>query len=144
MSGIEVIYGYEFLRSHAKSIDTLNPYYWSNTQNKEIPIKFADNPAVQVVFGEGQVFHLCFDGIESPTGKAIPVLGIFVYPNCLNLDYRMGRDWDLEAIQGLFELLYAMNQGFQAMELFHRGNYDDEGGAVFQSAWLEYVGKSTA
>ena len=56
----------------------------------------------------------------------------------------MGRDWDLEAIQGLFELLYAMNQGFQAMELFHRGNYDDEGGAVFQSAWLEYVGKSTA
>ena len=141
LSGAEVIYGYEFLRDHSKSFETLNPYYWSNTQEKEIPIKFADNPAIQVVSGEGQVFHLCFNGIESPTGKAIPVLGIFVFPDCLDLDYRMGYGWSIEAVQGLFELLYAMNQGFQNMELFHKINYNDEDGIIFQSAWLEYIGK---
>jgi hypothetical protein len=36
---------------------------------------------------------------------AIPDLGVFVYPNELALDYRMGPEWDEPRVRVLFELL---------------------------------------
>lgn len=136
LSGEEVISGYEFVRNSAESLATLNPYYWSTTQNREIPIKFADNPSIHVVSGEAESFHLCFDGIKSPMGKTIPTLGLFVFPDGLNFDYRMGSDWNLEAVQGLFEFLDALSKKFKEMQLSHTNIYDD--GTILRDAFFKY------
>lgn len=139
LSGEEVILGYEIIRNSAKFICSTDPYYWSISQDKAIAIHFEDNPASKVVSGKAQSFHLCFDGIESPSGKTIPVLGLFVYPDGLSFDYRMGSEWNLEAIEGLFELIYCLSQNFKDMKLAHQGNiYDYPNGRILCSAWSAY------
>ena len=101
LSGDEVISGYEIIRNSSKNISSKEPYYWSKSKEVEVPFTFNDNPSKEVVSGEAECFHICFDGIQSPTGKPIPELGLFVFTDCLSFDYRMGPEWKIQAIEGL-------------------------------------------
>ncbi len=141
LSGDEVIHGYEFIRNHAERISSKEPSYWSKSNNCDVPFAFEDNPAIQVVSGEADPFHLCFDGVVSPFGKKIPELGLYVFADCLSFDYRMGPQWNKQAIQGLFELISCMSKDYTNMKISHKTNIIDHDGSIFQSHWAAYQGK---
>lgn len=141
LSGDEVIHGYEFIRNHADRISSIEPSYWSTLKDCDVHFSFEDNPAIQVVSGEAESFHLCFNGVISPSGKHIPELGLYVFTDCLSLDYRMGPQWNKQAIQGLFELISCMSKDYRNMKISHKSNINDHGGSIFQSHWTEYRGE---
>ncbi len=53
---------------------------------------------------DAEPFHHCIEGIVA-AGVVLPVLGVFVWQDCVELDYRMGQEWGLAQIAGFFELL---------------------------------------
>ncbi len=62
------------------------------------------NAAALVAAGEADAFHHCIEGLVAG-GVELPVLGVFVWPNLVELDYRMGKAWTPLRVAGLFELL---------------------------------------
>ncbi|AEG01140.1 hypothetical protein [Methylomonas methanica] len=138
LSGDEVISGYDFIRNHAERISSKEPSYWSTSKDCDVTFKYEDNPACQVVSGEAESFHLCFDGLKSPSGKKIPELGLFVFSDCLSFDYRMGAQWDEQAVKGLFELILCLSKDYANMKICHRNNINDDDGTIFQSHWDAY------
>lgn len=138
LSGDEVINGYEFIRNHADEISSKEASYWSTTKDCDVPFNYEDNPAIQVVSGEAEAFHLCFDGIKSPSGKLVPELGLFVFPNCLSFDYRMGPQWNKIALQGLFELIACFSKDYENMQINHKTNINDDDGSIFRLHWAAY------
>ncbi|MFD2178572.1 hypothetical protein [Veronia pacifica] len=138
LSADEVIRGYEFIRNHAARISSKEPSYWSTSKDCDVPFGFEDNPAIQVISGEAESFHLCFDGLNSPSGKHIPELGLFVFTDCLSLDYRMGPQWNKEAVQGLFELISCMSKDYEDMKIAHKTNINDDDGSIFKTHWAAY------
>jgi hypothetical protein len=138
LSGDEVIRGYKFIRNQAERISSMEPSYWSKLKECDVPFSYEDNPAIQVVSGEADPFHLCFDGIKSPSGKNIPELGLFVFEDCLSFDYRMGPQWNKQAVQGLFELIACMSKDYGSMKISHKTNLNDYDGSIFQSHWAAY------
>jgi hypothetical protein len=136
--GNEVILGYEFVRNHSRRISSKKPIYWSTSKDCDVPFSHEENPAILVVSGEAESFHLCFGEIESPSGKRIPELGLYVSTDSLSFDYRMGAQWNEEAIQGLFELISCMSRNYESMEISHEKNINDNDGAIFKSHWASY------
>jgi hypothetical protein len=117
---------YRIIQQHSTHIVTVDPYYWSNSRDVDIPIIFGQNPAEIFLSGEAQSFHLVFGGIKSPSGKSIPDLGVFVLmETMISLDYRMGKDWNTEAVEGLFEIMSLLRLISSATIIKHRGNYFD-------------------
>lgn len=138
LSSQEVIAGYEIVRNCAEKISSKNPSYWSISAGKEIEIQFDQNPVQHVIDQEAEPIHLCFAGIRSPSGKAVPELGIFVFTDSLVLDYRMGQEWNAEAIEGLFEIIKGIASISHNMELVHKSNTNDFDGNILTRAWREY------
>lgn len=139
LSRDEVVLGYDLIRNASNRISSKDPSYWSIPNNKDISIKFEDNPAKDVVQGKAEGFHLCFDGVQSPSGKIMPELGVFVFNDSLNIDYRMGEGWTDEAIEGLLDILYALFQNCKNMKLSHKGNMFDPDGSIFEESWIAYI-----
>ncbi len=135
LSGEEVIRGYAFVRDHSGCISSTGHYYWSIANQCEVPFSYEDNPAEYVVSGKAESFHVCFDGVKSPSGKRVPELGLFVFADSLSFDYRMGAGWNEEALQGLFEMILCLSEGSERMEVLHKTNIFDEDGAIFESYW---------
>jgi hypothetical protein len=96
--------GYDLLRKRAVAVVTQEPYFWSMVQNAEVPLEAVPSPAALVVSGDAEPFHVVLGGIDS-RGAVIPDLGIFVFPDQLALDYKMGPQWNQLKVQGLFGLL---------------------------------------
>lgn len=48
--------------------------------------------------------HCCYSGITFAS-QQLPTLGLFVDPNSIEIDYRMGPEWNREAVNALFELI---------------------------------------
>jgi hypothetical protein len=71
-------------------------------------------------------------------GVELPVLGVFVWPDAVELDYRMGREWGASQVAGFFELLRdccALDGGAVVTLAEHEGPpYPDR----FVQAWLSY------
>ncbi len=117
---------YQIVQQHSTHIVTVNPYYWSNSRDIDIPIIFGQNPAKILLSGDAQPFHLVFGGIRSPSGNSIPDLGVFVLmESVLSLDYRMGKYWNTEAVEGLFEIMSLLKSISSGTIIKHVGNYFD-------------------
>ncbi len=134
----DVILGYEFIRDHASCISSKEPSYWSTSESRDVPFSYMDNVATLVVSGESDPVHLCFDGITSPSGKRIPELGLYVFKDGLSLDYRMGPEWNKEAMQGLFELISSLPINHNRLKIAHKSNLDDYDGSIFKSYFQVY------
>ncbi len=135
----EVIKGYEVIRNCAERISSEAPYYWLKNEEKEIIIKFNSNPSELVISDEAEPFHVCFDGIKSPKGKKVPELGVFVFTDSLSVDYRMGKEWNAEAIEGLFEIIEVIHTTSNQMILVHKSNINDIDGSILRNKWSEYL-----
>ena len=92
-----------FFRRHG-TITTENATLYDSSRGIEVLINQCVDPAGLVLSGKTDSFHCCFDGI-SHGGTAIPVLGLFVFRDCVEIDYRMGSVWNPENVDAFFRLL---------------------------------------
>ena len=81
-----------------------SPEFWSREQEASLPVDSVPNAAVLVAAGQADPFHHCISGVVA-AGVELPALGVFVWPDAIELDYRMGREWGPAQVAGFFELL---------------------------------------
>lgn len=135
--------GYALLRSRAARIVTEKAYFWSNTLDSERPIDSVANPAELVVSGEAEPFHVVFGGLQSQS-VVIPDLGVFVFPDRLALDYRMGSEWGPGQLLAFFELLADLVALDPQASLSLEDGPLDEVVARFQRAWRRWAAEHAA
>lgn len=66
-------------------------------------IEVAD-PAGMVIAGSASHFHCCFSGLNWNQVN-LPVLGLFVFSDSIEIDYRMGIEWLPETVDAFFGLI---------------------------------------
>jgi hypothetical protein len=109
--------------------------YLDRRDGQEKPISSAQdaaNAAVLVCNQEAESIHVVLGGLVS-AGTPIPDLGVFVHPDGLVLDYRMGSAWGPQQVTALFELLHTISETELGLEVHHQ---DSEG--AFDVAWKQY------
>ena len=80
------------------------PEFWNRTRDASVPVDAVSDAAGLVAAGEADAFHHCVEG-QVAGGVELPVLGVFVWPDAVELDYRMGREWGPALVAGFFVLL---------------------------------------
>lgn len=122
-----------------KSASGLNPdaSFWHRAKGSDIPIDEVPNAAQLVVQGEAESFHVVVHGI-SVGGTVIPDLGVFVFPDAIYFDYRMGREWGAEELNSLFALLHQLLSMDQNGIVTLPPEYSADFRQRFASAFAEY------
>ncbi|MBX7105944.1 MAG: hypothetical protein K1X57_17815 [Gemmataceae bacterium] len=100
-AGVSAVYA--MLRRRSRLVGD-PPEFWSRTHEGSVPVDSVPDAAGLVAAGEAEAFHLCIGGVVAG-GVELPVLGVFVWPGCVELDYRMGREWGPAQVAGFFALL---------------------------------------
>jgi hypothetical protein len=85
------------------------PSFWDRAKQESVSIESVVNAAELVVNGEAESFHAVLQGV-SLRDAVIPDLGVFVFPDALYLDYRMGPQWNKAELAALFELLHQLRK----------------------------------
>jgi len=80
------------------------PEFWSRSKEASVLVDSVPDAAGLVAAGEAEAFHHCIDRVVAG-GVELPVLGVFVWPDIVELDYRMGQEWGPAQVTGFFELL---------------------------------------
>lgn len=83
---------------------TESPTVWDDQAQQDVPLLSVCDPCKWVHDGRTDSFHCCFGGI-SIDGTVIPTLGIFVFKDAVEIDFRMGKDWNPENVEAFFKLL---------------------------------------
>ena len=78
-------------------------------ETSQTPLDSVANAAHLVVSGKAAPFHFLVQGL-SFQDTTIPDLGVFVFPERIVLDYRMGSAWGPAELMALFELLKEIRQ----------------------------------
>lgn len=121
-----LVHAYEIIQKHASAIDG-NSHYWSLSKEIDIPLIYGNNYAQLFIAGETDGFHVLFIGLHSNSKKAIPDIGLSIYNNYeFSLDYRMGKEWNLSAVEGLFELISELESIESCKCISHSGNQFDQ------------------
>lgn len=132
---------YALIQGRATHLASEHACYWSKGKSEESPIRFSENPALVVLGGDAEGFHVVFGGLRSTAGAPIPDLGVFVLDvGFIALDYRMGPAWDEPAIVGLFEVMRDLKSLSDAIKISHVGNIfeSDEGILLTEfKKWLD-------
>ena len=81
-----------------------NATLYDNSRQEDVPLNQLDDPVGLVLSGATHSFHCCFGGM-SIDGVPLPVLGLFVFRDCIEIDYRMGAEWNPNNIDAFFRLL---------------------------------------
>jgi len=129
---------YETLRSCASGLAGETAGYWSIPDSKDVAFSIEDNPAPLVTAKLAQPFHVVLEGVRSLSGENVPDLGVFVFPDRIAIDYRMGPEWAISAVVGLFEILDALLGLSDSPTMTHRNNIRDPDGSRFRNAWTRY------
>lgn len=127
---------YALIQGRATHLVSECAYYWSRSKSEECAISFGENPALALLAGEAEPFHVVFGGLRSALGASIPDLGVFVLDNnFIALDYRMGPHWDEPAILGLFEIMRDLKALANFAALSHTGNLSETNEEILLSAF---------
>jgi hypothetical protein len=126
---------YLYLRSQSELV-SIGSYFWSTVAEEEIPIDSVENAAHLVIIGEAEDFHLVVSGLTF--GDAvIPDLGIFVFKNLIELDYRMGEEWGIAEVDALFMLFSKIRELAPLVEIDLPEFYTEDN-ERFTSALMQY------
>lgn len=87
----------------AQNLTADGGHLWLTGPQTEAPFLGPESASI-VVSGAAEAFHVVLGGIAG-SDRRIPDLGVFVFPDTLAFDYRMGSDWGPQEIQSLLELL---------------------------------------
>src|SRR5262249_52375013 len=102
VTGMSAIYA--MVRRRSRLVGNEPPVFWSCTREQAVEVDSVPDAAALVAAGEAEPFHHCVGGLVAG-GVELPVLGVFVWGNAVELDYRMGREWGPAQVDGFFELL---------------------------------------
>jgi hypothetical protein len=138
---------YDLIQSLATGFPAAQPHYWSVKENKDIEIKFNSNPALEFENGCADPFHVVFTGVTSPSGLKIPDLGVHVLDiSGIEIDIRMGEDWNKESLVGLFEILNILKKLSNDANFKFEANDCDPSGKLFLNtyqSWLTHHSSGT-
>jgi len=100
--GVSAIYA--MLRARSRLTEDEPSKFWSRTLEADISIDSVPDAAALVAAGQAEAFHFCITGFRVAEVE-LPVLGVFVWPDCIEFDYRMGPIWGSVQVSGFFEML---------------------------------------
>lgn len=63
-----------------------------------------EDPRARLHAGRFNSFHCCFGAISNG-GISITDLGIFAFKDCVQIDFRMGKEWNSTNLNAFFRLL---------------------------------------
>jgi hypothetical protein len=132
--------GYALLRGRAARVVSERALLWSNTQSTNVPVDSVPNAAALVASGDAASFHVVLGGIQSQ-GVTIPDLGVFVFPDQLALDYRMGSSWGVTELGALFELLGELAALDPQASVTH---WDTDAAERWRAAWRRWSAEHVA
>ena len=130
---VEIIYLY--LRSQSELV-SIGAYFWSTVTEAEIPIDSVKNAAHLVIIGEAENFHVVVSGL-SFGDAVIPDLGIFVFTDSIELDYRMGEEWGIAELDALF-MLFSKIRELAPLVKIKLPDFHTEDNEQFTSALMQY------
>lgn len=87
----------------ARNVTINGGYLWLKSTDTEKPFSGYED-ALLVASGAAEPFHVVLAGI-SGSSTPIPDLGVFVFSDSLDFDYRMGPAWGQSEIQSFLALL---------------------------------------
>ena len=93
----------DYFRRHG-TIVSENATLYDYSKQADVPLSELEDPAGLVLSGTAAPFHCCFGGMSN-CGVEIPVLGLFVFQESVEIDYRMGAEWNSDNVEALFRLL---------------------------------------
>jgi hypothetical protein len=94
---------YRFIRERGHCVSE-SPTVWDDKEQSDVPLMSLGDPCAWLHQGRIDSFHCCFGGI-SKGDTSIPDLGIFVFKDCVQIDFRMGREWNPTNVDAFFRLL---------------------------------------
>ncbi|MBN9523818.1 hypothetical protein J0H58_35790 [bacterium] len=97
-----VVAAFEFIR--ARSAVTPDARFWHTGLERDELVADYPDAARLVVRGVAEAFHVLAPGLAF-AGVTLPDLGVFVWPDEVTLDYRMGPEWGPPELTALFEFL---------------------------------------
>jgi len=134
--GVAAIYA--MLRRGSR-MATDSPEYSGLTREASLPVDSVPNAAALVAARQSEPFHHCVAGVVAG-GVELPVLGVLVLPDAVELDYRMGGEWGPAEVAGFFELLRnccALDPSAVVVPAETEGPpFPDQ----FRQAWASYMG----
>jgi hypothetical protein len=104
--GVAAIFSY--LQHGCRSVSNASTF-WSIKEQTDKPINSVPNAAALVVEGRAEPFCFTCQGLTCG-GVVIPDIGVFVFPNEIDLFYRMGKEWNAEKLKALFGMLKALKK----------------------------------
>ncbi len=132
--GVSAIYA--MLRSRS-TLEGNTPEFWSRMDHATIHVDAVPDAALLVTGGQAEAFHHCIRDIRAGDVE-LPTLGVFVYKDAIELDYRMGSDWGPAQVCGLFALLKeccALDAGALVKPAENEGPPNP---VLFAEAWASY------
>lgn len=81
-----------------------NATLWNNKSKQDVNLSGISDPAGLVTCGAADPFYCCFSGISWDQVE-LPVLGLFVFQESLEIDYRMGCEWNPDRVEAFFRLV---------------------------------------
>lgn len=103
LSPPSVVRIYDYFRANGQCV-TDAPTVWDESLQEDVPLFSIEKPCQLLHDGRIAPFHCCFGGI-SINGTTVPDLGIFVFPDSVEIDFRMGRCWNTRNVDAFFRLL---------------------------------------
>lgn len=93
----------EYFFRHGE-VHSTDPTIYDNTKEQDIELSAVADPAGLVVSGVASSMHCCFEGL-SWDGIEVPVLGMYVMEDSVEIDYRMGSEWTPEKVDAFYRLM---------------------------------------
>ncbi|MGY4891986.1 hypothetical protein [Xanthomonas euvesicatoria] len=87
----------------ARNVTVNGGHLWIKASDSEKPFSGYED-ALLVASGDAEAFHVVLGGIAG-SSSPIPDLGVFVFADSLDFDYRMGAVWGQNEIQSFLALL---------------------------------------
>lgn len=113
------------------------PEFWSSVQATSVLVDSVPNAAALVAEGQADPFHHCIAGVVAGNVE-LPVIGVFVWADSIELDYRMGPDWGPSKVAGFFELLRDCCALDPAAVVLPAENEGPPCPSEFERAWVAY------
>lgn len=124
---------YRTLRNRSQ-LTSAAPECWVESQQASVSIDSLPGAAEMVATEKAEPFHHCVSGLR--VGDVVlPVLGVFVFPTDIEIDYRMGPEWGQREGHAFFLLLRELircEPGAWVRPAEFEGPPDPE---AFQKAW---------
>jgi hypothetical protein len=133
-----VVGAFKYLRTRGQDVTYQGATFWSVTHARDRPLDSVPNAAVLVVSGDAHAFHFLLRGIEVD-GIRLPDLGVFLFDEGIELDYRMGPEWRSAEVVAFFRLLLNLASLDPNASLTLQDHVPPEVVAQFQRCWRRFV-----